>query len=55
MIQNKNDLNPFRMGFLGAAHRWGVKSPPLPKMCHAYLTMMKLGSYTLPKTDPKNI
>ena len=33
----------------------GGKKPPLPKMCHAYLTMMKLGSYTLPKTDPKNI
>ena len=24
-------------------------------MCHTYLAMMKLGSYTLPKTDPKNI
>ena len=30
MIQNKNDLNPFRIGFLGAAHRWGEKSPPPP-------------------------
>ena len=27
----------------------------LPKICHTYPTMMKLGSYTLPKEDPKNI
>ena len=45
----------FRMGFLGAAHEWGAKSPPPSKICHTYPTMMKLGSYTLPKEDPKNI
>ena len=25
------------------------------KICHAYPTVMKLGNYTLPKEDPKNI
>ena len=28
---------------------------PLPKVFHIYHTMMKLGSYVLPKKDPKNI
>ena len=33
------------MGFFSAAHRWGeVKRPPLPKICHTYPTMMKLGT-----------
>ena len=33
------------MGFFGAAHGGGgAKSPPLPKICHTYPTMMKLGS-----------
>ena len=43
----------FRMGFFGAAHRWGafLPPPPLPKICHTYPTM----SYTLPKEDRKNI
>ena len=33
------------MGFFGAAHGWGggQKGPP-PKICHAYPTMMKLGT-----------
>ena len=32
------------MGIFEAAHGWGAqKSPPLPKICHAYPTMMKLG------------
>ena len=44
------------MGIFGAAHGWwGDKKAPLPKICHTYPTMMKLGSYTLPKEDPKNI
>ena len=29
--------------------------PPLPKICHSYSRMMKFGSYTLAKEDPKNI
>ena len=33
----------------------GGQKGPLPKICHTYPTMMKLGSYTLPKEDPKNI
>ena len=33
----------------------GAAKGPLPKICHTYRTMMKLGSYTLPKEDPKNI
>ena len=32
-------LTPFRMGFFRAAHGWA-----LPKICHTYPTMMKLGS-----------
>ena len=52
-------LTLFRMGFFGAAHRWlwvigggGGKKAPLPKICHTYPTMMKLGSYALPQEDP---
>ena len=32
------------MGIFGAAHGWGAKRPPLPKMCHRYPTMMKIGT-----------
>ena len=36
------------MGFFGAAHGWGgwggATRPSLPKICHTYLTMMKLGT-----------
>ena len=42
------------MGLFGAAHRWGGKDP-LPKFCLTHPTLMKLGTYTLPKEDPKNI
>ena len=49
------------MGIFGGVHGWGWEGggrqkshPPLPKMCHTYLAMMKLGSYALPKEDPKN-
>ena len=31
----------------------GPKKAPVPKTCHTYPTMMKLGSYTLHKEDPK--
>ena len=50
-------LTLFRMGFFGAAHGWGggLFGPPLPKICHKYPTMMKLGTVILPKEDPKNI
>ena len=43
------------MGFFGAAHGWaGAKKAPLPKICHTYPTMMKLGTVILyPKRDPK--
>ena len=50
-------LTLFSMGFFGAAHGWGgggSKKAPLPKSCHTYPKMMKLGSYILPKEDPKN-
>ena len=43
-----NLLTLFRMGIFGAAHGWGegggVKWTPLPKICHTYPTMMKLGT-----------
>ena len=49
-------LTLFRMGYFGAAHRYGGGKAPLPKICHTYLTIMKLGhSYSLSKEDPKNI
>ena len=34
------------MGFFGAAHGWGEggKNAPLPKICHTYPTVMKLGT-----------
>ena len=43
-----------RMEFFGAAHRCGGgdKKAPLPKICHTYPTMMKLGT-VIPY--PKNI
>ena len=37
-------LSLFRMGFLRAAYGWGQKSSPLPKICHTYPTVMKLGT-----------
>ena len=33
----------------------GSKKAPFPKIWHTYPTMIKLGSYSLPKEDPKNI
>ena len=30
----------------------GAAKGPLPKICHTYRTMMKLGSYTLSNEDP---
>ena len=41
-------LTLFRMSFFGAAQRWGrggTKRPPLPKTCHAYPPMMRLGTF----------
>ena len=32
------------MGIFGAAHGWGGKEAPLPKICHTYSTMMKLST-----------
>ena len=39
-------LTLFRMGFFGAARRWGggVFLDPLPKIHHTYPTMMQLGT-----------
>ena len=39
-------LTLFRMGIFGAAHKWGgcPKKIPLPKICHRYPTIMKLGN-----------
>ena len=31
------------MGLFRAAHGWGAKRPSLPKICHTYPKMMKLG------------
>ena len=32
------------MGIFGAAHGWGGQERPLPKICHTYPTVMKLGT-----------
>ena len=36
------------MGIFESAHEWrgggGAKSPPVPKICHTYPTMIKLGT-----------
>ena len=40
-----NSLTLFRMGLIGAAHGWEAKKKKtLPKMCHTYPIMMKLGT-----------
>ena len=55
------NINPIQYGLLRGCSRMGWRlgrksSPPsLPKNCQTYLAMMKLGSYTLPNEDPKNI
>ena len=37
-------LTLFRMGIFGAAHGWGGDTKtPLPKICHTYSAIMKLG------------
>ena len=39
------DFILFRIDFFGAAHGWGeAKNVPLPKICHTYPSMMKLGT-----------
>ena len=47
------------MGFFGAAHGWGEgvqKGPLLPKICHKYPAMMKLGTVVrCLKKSQKNI
>ena len=42
---------PFTDGWGGG----GQKGFPLPKICHTYPAIIKLGSYVLPKEDPKNL
>ena len=48
-------INPIQDGHFQGRSRMGGQKGPLSKICHTYPTMMKLGSYTLPKEDPKNI
>ena len=48
LVLNNVFLTLFRMDFFGASHRWvgdgGGKGSPLPKICHTYPEMMKLGT-----------
>ena len=46
VIETRDVLTLFRMGFFGATHGWGEgpKRPSLPKICHTYPAMMKLGT-----------
>ena len=42
---NSFKVTLFRLGFFRAAHRWEWgKDPHLPKICHTYPTMMKVGT-----------
>ena len=52
----KKSCYPIQDGLFGATHGWGggAKRTPLPKICHTYPTMMKLGNCTLRKEVPKN-
>ena len=44
------------MGLFKAAHGWGGKKAPLPKICHMLSYNDETWySYTLPKENPKNI
>ena len=50
------DLYHDKIGLFLSAHGWGrPKRPSLPKICHTYPTIIKLGSYTLPKGNLGNI
>ena len=52
----QKSVNPIQDGRFRGYSRMGGPfwGDPLPKFRHTYPTMMKLGSYTLPKEDPKN-
>ena len=54
--EEDRELNPIQDGHFQGCSRMGggAKRPPFAKIFHTYPTMMKLGSYTLPKEDPKN-
>ena len=55
-LKNLTIFNPIQDGlFRGCSRMGGAFLAPLPKIRHTYPTMMKLGSYTLPKEDPKNV
>ena len=41
------------MDLYGAVHGWGVQKGPLPKICHKYPTMMKLGTGILTERKSK--
>ena len=40
----RHTLTLFRMGFSGATYGYGEQKAPLPKICHTYPTIMKLGT-----------
>ena len=50
-------FNPTQNGLFWSCSqmRGELFAPPLPKIRHTYPTIMKLGSYALPKEDPKNV
>ena len=55
VVKNLN-VNRIQDGhFRDCSRMGGPKRSPLPKICHTFSTMMKFGSCTLPKEDPKNI
>ena len=56
LAEKQRTINPIQDGhFRGCSQMGEQKGLYRPKICHAYPTMMKLCSYTLPKEDPTNI
>ena len=55
VVFHKIVLTLIQDGHFRGCSGMGGKKVPLPKIYHTYPTMLKLGSYTLPKEDSKNI
>ena len=55
LLRCESILTLFKMGLFGAVHEWKGWGRGKKAKYYTYPTMTKLGSYTLPKEDPKNI
>ena len=55
LLRCESILTLFKMALFGAVHEWRGWGREKKAKYYTYPTMTKLGSYTLPKEDPKNI